>query len=54
MPWTCPACSLAIKHAEHESAPQKGIVYRCHICRLELVLNPETEKLVLAPIREAT
>jgi len=54
MPWTCPACSLAIRHSDHDTAPRPGIVYRCHICRLELVLDPNTKKLVLAPLREGT
>jgi hypothetical protein len=54
MPWTCPACSLAIRHAEHETAPRPGVVYRCHICRLELVFDVVTNRLVLAPMRERT
>jgi hypothetical protein len=28
-----------------------GALYRCHICRLELVLDPDTRKLTVAPIR---
>ena len=51
MPWTCPACSLAIRHAERESAPRPGVIYRCHICRFELILDrrPQAE---LAPLKE--
>jgi len=30
--------------------PRLGLRYRCHICRLELILDPRTEKLVLAPM----
>ena len=52
MPWTCPACSLAIKHADQDANPRPGVVYRCHICRLELILDPSSNKLVLAPLRE--
>jgi hypothetical protein len=52
MPWTCPACSLAIRHSEQETTPRMGVVYRCHICRLELILDPSANKLVLAPMRE--
>ena len=52
MPWTCPACSLAIHHSDSEPSPRPGVVYRCHICRLELILDPHTNKLVLAPIRD--
>jgi hypothetical protein len=29
-------------------------VYRCHICRLELVLDPKTGRLTLAPLRDGT
>jgi len=47
MPWKCPACQLHITHVDSE--PKPGQVYRCHICRLELVLDPSTGKLVLAP-----
>jgi hypothetical protein len=52
MPWTCPACSLAIKHSDQDANPRPGVVYRCHICRLELVLDKSSNKLVLAPLRE--
>jgi predicted SprT family Zn-dependent metalloprotease len=52
MPWTCPACSLAIRHSEQEATPRSGVVYRCHICRLELILDVAANKLVLAPMRE--
>jgi hypothetical protein len=52
MPWTCPACSLAIHHGETEASPRAGVIYRCHICRLELILDPQTNKLVLAPVRD--
>jgi hypothetical protein len=52
MPWTCPACSLAIRHTEQDDRPRPNVVYRCHICRLELILDPSSNKLVLAPMRE--
>jgi hypothetical protein len=51
MPWTCPACSLAIHHSETEASPRPGTVYRCHICRLELMLDTRTGKLVMIPMR---
>jgi len=54
LPWTCPACSLAIRHAENEPAPRPNIAYRCDICRLELILDKTTNKLVLAPFPERT
>jgi hypothetical protein len=51
MPWKCPACHEQIRHSEHEHKPRIGASYRCHICRLELTLDPETERLTVAPIR---
>jgi len=51
MPWTCPACRLPISHSETEALPRRGITYRCHVCRLELVLRPPDGPLVLAPLR---
>ena len=52
MPWKCPACHVAIRHSENESRPRPDAVYRCHICRLELVFNPRTEKMNVAPMRD--
>ena len=52
MPWKCPACQLHITHVDPE--PKDGQVYRCHICRLELVLDPVTGRLVLAPFPAAS
>jgi len=52
MVWKCPACLEAIRHHELEEKPRPSIQYRCHICRLELTLDPATDRLVVAPIRE--
>lgn len=52
MLWKCPACSTLIRQqldAAGHDAPRPGIVYRCDVCRLELVLGPE-EVLVVAPM----
>jgi hypothetical protein len=49
MPWRCPACQLPIAHTELEPKPRRGAVYRCHICRLELTLDPDTDKLIAVP-----
>jgi hypothetical protein len=49
MPWTCPACRGPIQHSELEKAPRFGITYRCHICRLELVLDSRSDTLVVPP-----
>jgi predicted SprT family Zn-dependent metalloprotease len=48
MPWRCPACHTQIRHNEREERPRPRTVYRCHICRIELVLDPTTEKLTLS------
>jgi hypothetical protein len=50
MPWMCPACRSPIHHSETEQGPRTGVTYRCHICRLELVVDPDHSKLVLAPL----
>jgi hypothetical protein len=49
MPWRCPACHLPIRHNDLEERPRLDARYRCHICRLELVVDPRTNKLVVAP-----
>jgi hypothetical protein len=49
MPWTCPACHLPIRHSDLEPKPRAQVVYRCHVCRLELVLDPTSQKLAAAP-----
>jgi hypothetical protein len=48
MPWKCPACEMTIRHDADIPLPRQ--VYRCHICRLELVADPKTGKLTLAPL----
>ena len=48
MTWTCPACQLAIQHAD--SAPTRHVVYRCPVCRLELIVNREGDRLTIAPL----
>jgi hypothetical protein len=53
MPWTCPACGVAIRHNEIDPAPRAGVVYRWPICRLELAVDPTTNKLTVAPIENA-
>jgi predicted Zn-ribbon and HTH transcriptional regulator len=51
MPWKCPACGTSIQH--REDLPRVNVVYRCPICRLELVADLRSRKLMLAPITEA-
>jgi hypothetical protein len=52
MPWKCPACQEAIQHRSHEDRPRLRVHYRCHICRLELVFDPGTGRLIVAPFDE--
>jgi rubredoxin len=49
MTWKCPACEASISH-DGEVMPNFGMIYRCHICRLELVFDPVTGQLTLAPL----
>jgi len=48
MPWKCPACETAMRH--DGMVPEANRVYRCHVCRLELVLDEATNKLAVAPL----
>jgi DNA-directed RNA polymerase subunit RPC12/RpoP len=48
MPWKCPACQTQIAHDGDMPEPKR--VYRCHVCRLELVLDEATRKLAVAPL----
>jgi hypothetical protein len=54
MPWKCPACSTPIRqqlNAAGHDEPRPGIVYRCDVCRLELILGAD-DTLVVAPMPE--
>jgi hypothetical protein len=48
MPWKCPACETQIRH--DADVPEMNRVYRCHVCRLELVGDQKRGKLVVAPL----
>jgi hypothetical protein len=48
MPWKCPACQTQIAH--DGDRPESKRVYRCHVCRLELMLDESTGRLTLAPM----
>jgi hypothetical protein len=50
MPWRCPACQIQIHHSDVEPKPRVSALYRCHICRMELTLDPKTDKLRVAPM----
>jgi len=49
MPWRCPACRTPIRHKPFEDIPRVGVDYRCHVCRLELELNANTDRLDVTP-----
>jgi predicted SprT family Zn-dependent metalloprotease len=52
MPWRCPACQTQIRHSPLEERPRLDTIYRCLICRLELVLDQKTDRLTLAPLHD--
>jgi len=35
-----------------EDSPRPQVVYRCSVCRLELVLDERTRRLTVAPLRD--
>jgi len=47
--WRCSACRAPIEYNVVEKAPRPGQLYRCPICRLDLVWNSSTGTLVAAP-----
>ena len=53
MPWRCPACRVQITHNDFEAKPRVSARYRCHICRLELILDAATDRLVPMPFEES-
>jgi hypothetical protein len=57
MPWKCPACSTPIRQqliAAGHDAPRPGAVYRCGVCRLELVLDGDANRMTPAPLPRDT
>jgi hypothetical protein len=52
MAWRCPACGEQIRHSAAEEMPRPGFRYRCHICRLELKVDPQSRKLTTAELEE--
>jgi hypothetical protein len=47
MPWRCPACGTNLPH--HAARPDPAIQYRCPTCRLELVADIASAKMILVP-----
>jgi len=48
MPWSRPACQTWIRH--DGDSPRPNTIYRCHVCRVELILDENTRKLTVAPL----
>jgi len=50
VPWKCPACSTHIEHSEAAIQPVDGVLYRCSVCRLELIFDAAINMLTVAPL----
>jgi hypothetical protein len=49
MAWRCPVCSRIIHHDDSDEQPRSRERYRCHICRIELLFDVETQRLIVRP-----
>lgn len=49
MTFMCPACRNSIRHSEMEAIPRRDVIYRCPICRLELMVDAARDVMVVAP-----
>ena len=49
MPWRCPVCQTEVRHSALDEQPRVGL-YRCHVCRLELTFDRDTERMAVAPL----
>jgi hypothetical protein len=49
--WKCPACQTPIRM--DGNGPHQNRVYRCSVCRLELVLDQDGSELSVAPLPTA-
>jgi hypothetical protein len=50
LPRKCPACGTSIQLQTQDTLPRLGVIYRCNVCHLELVVNPKTGTLTVAPL----
>jgi hypothetical protein len=48
MSWKCPACQTQIR--DEGDQPTAKRVYRCHVCRWELVLDEASNDMTVAPL----
>ena len=49
MAWRCPVCSRIIHHDDSDEPPRARARYRCHICRIELLFDVDTQRLIVRP-----
>ena len=49
--WKCPACQMLIRNDGDAPSPP---VYRCHVCRVELVPDERGQRLVVARLNAAS
>jgi hypothetical protein len=49
MPWHCPSCATNLPHRDG-SLPDPAVKYRCATCRLELVADVVSAKMILVPL----
>jgi len=54
VPWNCPNCWYPLTHRPTELAPQIHKIYRCPICKVDLVFDPQKRELVFAPFEPDT
>jgi DNA-directed RNA polymerase subunit RPC12/RpoP len=48
--WKCPSCSSRVPLTSAlKYASELGTVYRCPVCRVELMVDPRTDRIVLGP-----
>ena len=50
MQWRCPACQTPVRHDPISGPPRVGDPYRCHVCRLDLQFDADTNDMVIAPL----
>jgi hypothetical protein len=47
MPWRCPSCHVEIQHTTEFPYPE--CVYRCPVCRLNLLFDIKIKKMLPVP-----
>jgi hypothetical protein len=49
MSFKCPACTSVIQHGKRAKVPFASIIYRCSVCRLDLIFDPGLKQMRPAP-----